>query len=130
MNYLAKITIISTPLIISLVSNNVAANKNDYLELLNNEAEETRLDSGSNHGHNSQQTVEKYWPGECDYTTEQMPPGILWEEFSSYLKRCSIGSYVFYKKLKPGSQYSVYKYYKKTKNLKLQSLQSYVLNNF
>jgi len=130
-----KKTIVVSCVIIFLSSDNVVAVDDDYMKLLESEAEDTMLDRGVkqiNNANNAARinTVKKDWLGKCDPAGEAVPSNLLWEEFSSYLKQCAVGSFVFYQRLKLNSQYSVYEKYKKRGTVKLEVLRKYILKYF
>ena len=122
--------------IILMFSHDAMASDDEYMKLMEAEAAETHLDLGgqrksSGAKHNiSINTQKRDWPGECDYTDDVLPSGLVWEEFPSYLKQCYLGTYVFYRRLELNLQHSVYDAYLKTAPIKLSALKKEISNYF
>ena len=116
---------------------NVHAADDDYLKMLEAEAEGSHIDdSGQAKRHAATATSApavaetKKWVGECDYISDAMPTGLQWEEFASYIKQCSLGTYVFYRRLDPNSQSTVYKSYTAMSPTNLSVLKEEVLKYY
>ncbi len=133
-----KLLVISCLLL--LTTNSSAANADEYLKLLENEAEQTKIDSGENVESVIKNTTtkktatennpEKKWQGKCGLLETPLPPNLQHKEFTSYLKKCAVGSYVFYQRLSQISKYSVYDKYKKNINIKMDNLREYILKKY
>jgi len=108
--------------------------EDDYLLMLEAEAENLRLDQGGQHGsenkRRNQQFVvaEKKWQGECDFAENVLLLGVPHEEFSSYLKQCSLSLFVYYRRLDTGSQALVFEKYKNASPIKFSSLKKTIVN--
>lgn len=122
--------------IILFCSNNAVASDDEYLKLLEAEAIDSRLDrdgqrKNNNIAHNASVNLDKRdWAGECDYVDDVLPSGLVWEEFSSYLKQCSLGTYVFYRRLEFDLQRSIYNTYSNTAPTKNSILKEAILKYF
>ncbi len=121
-------------IIIALCTPNVYAG-DDYLKMLEAEAEDLHLDkSGQRENssivHSKPATDRRDWDGECDYVDEAMLPGVVWEEFSSYIKQCYLGTYAYYRRLDDNLQRSIYNSYKKNAPVKQTTLKKEILNYF
>ncbi len=127
--YLIKMLFVAT---LSFSLNAVATD--DYLLMLEAEAENLQLDQAGSSGVDTKQrkqqlkAMETDWYGECDYAKEVLQKNLLREEFSSYLKQCSLSLFVFYRRLDAGSQMAVYDTYKKASPIKFSSLKKTIIN--
>ena len=117
---------------ILLCSQNVIASEDNYLSLLEAEAENSRLDSGeSDNKHHVAINVEnKDWLGECGSIDDVLPSNIGQEEFSSYLEQCSMTTFSLYRRLDSDSQQSVYKSYVSTASLKVSELRKKIFKHY
>ena len=112
---------------IIVCSQDVIAN-DDYLSLLEAEAENTSLDSGKSikKSRTNQKppinVKNKEWLGECG-----LPENIQREEFSSYLEQCSMTTFSLYRRLDNSVQHSVYKKYAETSSVKVSTLRKEIL---
>jgi hypothetical protein len=107
----------------------------DYLKMLEAEAEDLHLDKSGqreNSGvvHSKPVDGRRDWDGECDYMDEAMLPGVVWEEFSSYIKQCYLGTYAYYRRLDDNLQRTIYNSYKKNTPVKQTTLKKEILNYF
>ena len=106
----------------------------DYLLMLEAEAEDLELDQAGSGNVDARQrkqqlhVMETDWYGECDYAKEVLQQNLPREEFSSYLKQCSLSLFVFYRRLDVGSQTAVYGVYKKASPIKFSSLKKTIVN--
>ena len=128
-NYLVIILSIT----ISLFSLSVSA-EDDYLLMLEAEAGSSRLDQGGKRVIDDEKRrkqldfVEKKWQGECDYDEDVLQSSLPREEFSSYLKQCSLSLFVFYRRLDINSQVLVYEEYENASPIKFTSLKETIIN--
>ncbi|VAW55432.1 hypothetical protein MNBD_GAMMA05-2467 [hydrothermal vent metagenome] len=117
---------------LSFSLNAVAAD--DYLLMLEAEAKSVQLDQAGSGNANPKQreqqsnVVETDWHGECDYAKEVLQQNLHREEFSSYLKQCSLSLFVFYRRLDVGSQAAVFDTYKNASPIKFSSLKKTIVN--
>ncbi len=121
---------------ILLCSQNVIASEDNYLNLLEAEAESSRLDSGEKDNkrrskHHVAINVEnKDWLGECGSIDGVLPSNIGQEKFSSYLEQCSMTTFSLYRRLDSDSQQSVYKSYASTVSLKVSELRKKIFKRY
>lgn len=121
-------------IIIALGTSNVHAG-DDYLKMLEAEAEDLHLDKSgqreiSNIVRSKPAADRRDWDGECDYRGEAMLPGVVWEEFSSYIKQCYLGTYAYYRRLDNNLQRSIYNSYEKNTPVKQSRLKKEILSYF
>ncbi|VAW52955.1 hypothetical protein MNBD_GAMMA06-77 [hydrothermal vent metagenome] len=136
--FLSNIFFIIVLLAAFLAVFNVQATDDEYLKQLELEVKNVHLDKSGQrtnnsaaHGRNAaDNTKEKNWIGECDYADGMMPKNLPWEEFSSYLKQCSLATFVYYRRLVPELQHSVYDTYAETSTMKLSKLKKNILTYF
>ena len=114
-----------------------AVASDDYMKLLEAEADGTELDPGGQSKtnttvHRAPVNVDRRdWQGECDYVNDVLALGVVWEEFASHLKQCSLGTYVFYRRLDLDSQRLVYiNNYSKNAPTKLSILKKAIFKYF
>jgi hypothetical protein len=93
-----------------MASPDAIADDDDYMRMLEAEAEDSTVDQGISteddniiQGHTAEK-AERTWPGECNYTVDILPPDLVEDEFSSYLKQCVMASFTFYRRLEPGAK--------------------------
>ena len=112
---------------------NAAASDDEYMKLLEAEAEESVLDQTGQRESNDtlhNNITKKNWVGECDYIDDILPLGLVWEEFSSYLKQCSLSTFAFYRRLDMNLQRSVYENYSKSASAELNVLRQEILKHY
>lgn len=106
--------------ILMLFSSNVFA-EDDYLKMLESEAEDLELDqSGQINDTKRDAVVNKdnitkadwTWDGELEGNI--LPAGLAQNEFASLLKQQFYGTFVFYRKLNSNDQKTVYYHYSKS----------------
>ena len=106
--------------ILMLFSSNVFA-EDDYLKMLESEAEDLELDqSGQINDTKRDGVVDKEnitkadwtWDGELEGNI--LPAGLAQNEFGSLLKQQFYGTFVFYRKLNSNDQKTVYYHYSKS----------------
>ncbi len=119
-----------------IASPDAIADDDDYMKILETEAENSTVDQGVStesynviQGHTVER-AERTWLGECNYTVDILPPDLVKEEFSSYLKQCVMASFTFYRRLEPGAKSLIYKDYKKSTLVKLSTLRKNILKYF
>jgi len=118
---------------IVVYSQNVIANDDEYLSLLEAEAENTSLDSGKSIEKirtNRKLPINvknKEWLGQCGSIGSVLPSNIQREEFFSYLEQCSMTTFSLYRRLDNSVQHSVYKKYAETSSIKVSTLRKEIL---
>ncbi len=123
-------------LVVLLATFNAQAADDEYLKQLASEVKNVHLDksgqrNNNNTAHNaSGDAKQRKWVGECDYSNEVMPAGLAWAEFSSYLKQCSLATFVYYRRLDSDLQRSVYNTYSKASTMKSSKLKKDILTYF
>lgn len=122
-------------LIILLSTFNVQASDDDYLKMLESEAEGVKLDQ-SGQIKDKQQTSEEGsgitktdWSWEGDIEGDVLPPGLAQDEFATLLKQHFYGTYVFYRKLNSVDQNTVYYHYTKASPAELEPIRQDILNH-
>ena len=127
-----------------ILSSYHAMASDDYLKMLESEAAETTIDQSNEYNPNLnnknklvitdetklKKPVNKMWAGECNYTDDVLPLNLSQEEFSSFLKKCALGSSIFYRRLNPASQEAVYRNYKKPTPVKLSIIRKDIQKHF
>ena len=120
--------------ITSLLFSFHALAEDDYMTMLETEAKSSQLDMGEKGEVDVKQrkqqimVVDKKWQGECDYAEDVLLSAIPREEFSSYLKQCSLSLFVFYRKLDVNSQTLVYEEYRQVSPVGFSSLKKTIVN--
>jgi len=119
---------------VTLFFSTYAFAEEDYLLMLEAETENLRLDQGGQRGSENkrrkQQLVvtEKKWQGECSFAEDVLLLDIPRDEFSSYLKQCSLSLFVYYRRLDTGSQTLVFEKYQNASPVKISSLKKTIVN--
>jgi len=116
-----------------LLSSFHALAEDDYLQMLEAEADDVQLDQGGMRANDNKQReqqlsiVEKKWRGECAYDKDVLQLHVPRDEFSSYLKQCSLSLFVYYRKLDASSQTLVYEEYRNVTPIKFTSLKKSIV---
>ena len=124
---------VSSIVIIFLSTFNAQAD--DYLKMLESEAEDVKLDQ-------SGQLKEKErisdddsgitktdWNWEGDMNGDVLPPGLAQVEFATLLKQHFYGTFVFYRKLNSIDQNTIYHHYKKALPAELEPIRQDILSH-
>lgn len=136
MEYFSRKIIVIICILLPLCSYDVVASDDEYMRMLEGEAADTVVDTGGKSKINSADVtavvnvVKKNWVGECDYNNETVPANLLQGEFSSYLKQCASGTYVFYRRLELKSKNLVFENYKEITSVTLFTLRNDILKTF
>lgn len=114
---------------------NAQANDDEYMKQLEVEAEGLHLDSRGQRANDAEKNgagnqSAKQWTGECDYANDALSSGVVWEEFSSYVKKCHPGDYAYYRRLGTSSQHSVYDRYVKKPSMNQSTFKQEILKYF
>ncbi len=107
----------------------------DYLKMLENEAEDVELDQSGQLKEKEQKSEDDSgitktlwnWEGEID--GDVLPSGLAHEEFSMLLKQHFYGTFVFYRKLNSVDQNTVYYHYKNALPAELEPIRQDILNH-
>ena len=113
-----------------------AVSADDYLDMLEAEAEDVELDQSSqlkdkeqiNKG-STDGITKTNWTWEGDMVGDSLPPGLAQDEFATLLKHNFYGTFVFYRKLNTVDQRTVYYHYTKSSPAELDSIRDDILNH-
>jgi len=115
---------------------NTIAIADDYLDMLEAEAEDVKLDQSSQLKDKEQikkgstdGITKTNWKWEGDLVGDKLPPGLAQDEFATLLKQNFYGTFVFYRKLNSVDQRTVYYHYTKSSPAKLDSIRDDILNH-
>jgi len=121
--------------IVLLCTFNAQASADDYLKMLESEAENVKLDQSGQLKDKEQASEEdsaltkKNWNWEGDIDSNALPPGLAQDEFATLLKQNFYGTFVFYRKLNTVDQNTIYYHYKKVSHAALESIRQDILNH-
>jgi len=108
----------------------------DYLKMLEAEAEDVRLDQSSQLKDKEQANMDSTdgitktnWKWEGDLSGNNLPSGLAQDEFATLLKHSFYGTFVFYRKLNSVDQRTVYYHYTKSSNADLDSIRDDILDH-
>jgi hypothetical protein len=118
-----------------LCSYKAVASDDEYLKMLEGEAEDVQLDQSgqlknkekineSNSG-----ITKTNWKWEGDLEGDILPPGLAQDELATLLKQNFYGTFVFYRKLNSVDQKTVYYHYSKASTAELDSIRQDILNH-
>lgn len=111
-----------------LYSFNIVAADDEYLKMLEGEAQELELDkSGQLKQQADKADAEDYASKNWDYDGNTFPSGLAQEEFVSFLKQNFYGSYAFFSKLNSIDQQTVYYHYKKASPAHLDDIRQDIM---
>lgn len=117
-----------------LCSYKAIASDDEYLKMLEGEAEDVQLDK-SGQLKEKEQTNESSsvitktnWKWEGDLEGNTLPPGLAQDEFALLLKQNFYGTFAFYRKLNSVDQETVFYHYSKTSTAELDSIRQDILN--
>lgn len=109
------------------------ASDDEYMKMLEGEAEDSKLDSSGQINNNEQSSNSrddasaKNWKLEGNLEGEVIPKGLSQEEFASFLKQRFYGTFVFYRKLTSVDKQTVHYHYTKTASANLDSIRQDIL---
>ena len=118
-----------------LCSYKAMASDDEYLKMLEGEAEDVQLDQSGQlkdkeHINESNSGITKTnWTWEGDLEGDILPPGLAQDEFATLLKQNFYGTFVFYRKLNSVDQKTVYYHYSKATTAELDSIRQDILNH-
>ena len=114
---------------------NAVASDDEYLKMLEAEAEDVKLDQSGqlkekeqiNKG-STDGITKTNWTWEGDLQGDILPAGLEQDEFTTLLKQNFYGTFVFYQKLNSVDQQTVYYHYTKASIANLDSTRQDILN--
>ena len=119
-----------------LFSIEAIAADDEYLRMLEGEAEDVKLDQSGqlateelNDKGNKEDITKKDWKWEGELKGDVIPPGLAPDEFASILKDNFYGSYVFYRKLNSNDRQTVYYHYTKASPADLDVIRQDILDH-
>ena len=118
-----------------LCSYKAVASDDEYLKMLEGEAEDVKLDqSGQLQDKEQIDTgtagiTKTNWKWEGDLEGDDLPPGLAQDEFATLLKQSFYGTFVFYRKLNSVDQQTVYYHYAKASPAALDSIRQDILDH-
>lgn len=114
---------------------NVQAGDNDYLNMLESEAEDVKLDqSGQLKGkeqisEDDSKIAKKIWNWDGEIDGDVLPQGLTQNEFTTLLNKHFYGTFVFYRKLNSIDQNTIYYHYTKASPAELEPIRQDILNH-
>lgn len=117
-----------------LLSFKAIATDDEYLKMLEGEAEDLKLDQSGQLKRTEDDTdssadlTNATWKWEGDLEGNTIPKGLAQDEFGSLLKQNFYGTYVFFRKLNSVDQHTVYYHYTEAPQADLDSIRQEILN--
>lgn len=117
-----------------LCSFEAMASDDEYLRMLEGEAEDLQLDQSGQLRDKEQKSkdasgiTKTNWTWEGDLESDVLPTGPAQDEFATILKQNFYGTFVFYRRLNTVDQKTVYHHYTKTSPA-LESIRKDILNH-
>ncbi len=115
---------------------NSVAIADDYLDMLEAEAEDVKLDQSGQledkeqiNRDSTDGITKTNWTWEGDLTGDVLPSGLAQDEFATLLKQNFYGTFVFYRKLNSVDQRTVYYHYTKSSPADLDSIRDDILSH-
>ena len=118
-----------------LCSFRAMATDDEYLKMLEGEAEDVKLDqSGQLKDKEQKETgtsgiTKTNWKWEGDLEGDVLPQGLAQDEFATLLKQNFYGTFVFYRKLNSVDKQTVYYHYSTVSSAELDSIRQDILNH-
>lgn len=122
-------------IVVLLNSFNVVASDDDYLKMLEGEAEGVTLDQSGQLKDTQQNKdakddiIKANWKWEGDLEANVAPSGLAQDEFTTFLKQNFYGTFVFFRKLNSVDQSTVYYRYTKSLSANLDSIRDDILSH-
>jgi len=123
-------------IIFVLCAFSVTASADGYLDMLEAEAEDVKLDQSGQlkdkeqiNKDSTDGITKTNWIWEGDLVGDNMPTNLAQDEFATLLKQNFYGTFVFYRKLNTVDQRTVYYHYTKSSPAKLDSIRDDILNH-
>lgn len=117
-----------------LCSYKAIASDDEYLKMLEGEAEDVKLDQSgqlkdTGQIDNSSSGITKTnWKWEGDLEGDTIPPGLAQDEFATLLKQNFYGTFAFYRKLNSVDQQTVFYHYSQSSPANLDAIRQDILN--
>jgi len=115
---------------------NAHAVADDYLKMLEAEAEDVKLDQSSQlkdkeqiNKDSTDGILKTNWRWEGDLLGDVLPIGLAQDEFATLLKQEFYGTFVFYRKLNSVDQSTVYYHYSKSSTAALDAIRDDILSH-
>ena len=121
--------------IVLLSTFNAQASDNDYLKMLESEAEDVKLDQSGQLKDKEQVSEEnsaitkRNWNWQGDIDSDALPSGLAQDEFATLLKQNFYGTFVFYRKLNSVDQNTIYYHYKNASPAALEPVRQDILSH-
>ena len=118
-----------------LCSYGAVASDDEYLKMLEGEAEDVKLDQSGQIQEKEQVDSDSSvitktnWKWEDDLEGDNLPPGLAQDEFATLLQQNFYGTFVFYRKLNSVDQQTVYYHYSKASPAALDPIRQDILNH-
>jgi len=119
-----------------LCSLKAMATDDEYLKMLEGEAEDLVLDKSGQLKDRKQadknateDITKKDWKWEGELQGDILPPGLAQDEFATLLKQNFLGSFAFYQKLNSIDQQTVYHHYTKASPAHLEAIRQDILDH-
>ena len=118
-----------------LCSYQAMASDDEYLRMLEGEAEDVKLDQSGQLkdkekvNNDSSVITKTNWKWEGDLEGDNLPSGLAQDEFATLLKQSFYGTFVFYRKLNSVDQQTVYYHYSKASPAALDPIRQDILNH-
>jgi len=118
-----------------LSSYQAMASDDEYLRMLEGEAEDVKLDQSGQLkdkekvNNDSSVITKTNWKWEGDLEGDNLPSGLAQDEFATLLKQNFYGTFVFYRKLNSVDQQTVYYHYSKASPAALDPIRQDILNH-
>ncbi len=118
-----------------LCSYEAMASDDEYLRMLEGEAEDVKLDQSGQLkdkekvNNDSSVITKTNWKWEGDLEGDNLPSGLAQDEFATLLKQNFYGTFVFYRKLNSVDQQTVYYHYSKASPAALDPIRQDILNH-
>ncbi len=118
-----------------LCSYQAMASDDEYLRMLEGEAEDVKLDQSGQLkdkekvNNDSSVITKTNWKWEGDLEGDNLPSGLAQDEFATLLKQNFYGTFVFYRKLNSVDQQTVYYHYSKASPAALDPIRQDILNH-
>ena len=117
-----------------LCSYKAVASDDEYLKMLEGEAEDVKLDQSgqlkdTGQIDNSSSGITKTnWKWEGDLEGDAIPPGLAQDEVATLLKQNFYGTFAFYRKLNSVDQQTVFYHYSQSSPANLDAIRQDILN--
>lgn len=117
-----------------LCSYKAVASDDEYLKMLEGEAEDVKLDQSgqlkdTGQIDNSSSGITKTnWKWEGDLEGDTIPPDLAQDEFATLLKQNFYGTFAFYRKLNSVDQQTVFYHYSQSSPANLDAIRQDILN--